>query len=436
VAAIGGLLYGFDTAVINGALPFFTAYFNLSPTMVGWAVSSALLGAIIGAISIGAPADKFGRRNMLILSAILFTISAIGSGLAVHINTFIAYRLIGGFAVGATSVLSPMYIAEIAPAKFRGRLVVTFQISLVVGILLAFITDYLLVNSGENNWRYMFISEIIPAITFFVFLFSVQKSPRWLIRKNKLAEAKLVLEQISPDENASETIMQIQETLKTEANKKKETLFGKKNYKYVLLGIAVGLFSHFTGIAIIMYYATDIFRMAGYSTDSAIGQTVLLGLTNLIFTILAMLLIDKIGRKKLLLTGLLGMSVFLGLFSYSFLSEISGIVNLFLLVGFVAFYASSMGAVVFVLLAEIFPNSIRSRGMSISLFANWIINAFVTFFFPVVVGAFDESKGIGYSFAFFSGLTFIGFWLFKKVLRETKNKSLEEIELKNNFIKL
>jgi len=435
VAAIGGFLYGFDTAVINGALPFFRAYFNLDATMTGWAVSSALIGSIIGAISIGVPGDKYGRREMLKLSAILFAISAIGTAMANDINTFIAFRLIGGLAVGAASVLSPMYISEISPAMFRGRLIVTFQLSLVVGILLAFMVDYMLVDTGANNWRYMFISEIFPSILFLILLFFVEKSPRWLVQKDRIEEAKLVIEAIGPEEDAQNLIIQIQNTLSREAGYKTENLFKKGNFKFILLGIAVGLFSQFTGIAIVMYYATDIFRSAGFSTDSAIGQTVVLGLTNLIFTIIAMLLIDKIGRKRLLLTGMLGMSVFLGLFSYSFLGgNLGNLINLILLVGFVAFFASSMGAVVFVLFAEIFPNSIRSRGMAIGSFSNWIVNASITFIFPVFVSAFDKRIGIGYSFAFFSIMTFIGFWVFKKFLFETHNRSLENIEMGNKMI--
>lgn len=435
VAAIGGFLYGFDTAVINGALPFFRVYFNLDATMTGWAVSSALIGSIIGAISIGVPGDKYGRREMLKLAAILFAISAIGTAWANDINTFIAFRLIGGLAVGAASVLSPMYISEIAPPRFRGRLIITFQLSLVIGILLAFMVDYILVDTGPNNWRYMFISEIIPAILFLVLLFFVEKSPRWLVQKDRIEEAKHVIEAIGPEEDSQSLIKQIQNTLSIEASYKTENLFNKTNFKFIMLGIAVGLFSQFTGIAIVMYYATDIFRSAGFSTDSAIGQTVVLGLTNLIFTIIAMLLIDKIGRKKLLLTGMLGMSVFLGLFSYSFLGgNLGNMINLILLVGFVAFFASSMGAVVFVLLAEIFPNSIRSRGMAIGSFSNWIVNASITFIFPVFIAAFDERIGIGYSFAFFSIMTFIGFWVFKKFLFETHNRSLENIEMEDKVI--
>ncbi|MCP4978032.1 MAG: sugar porter family MFS transporter [Maribacter sp.] len=430
VAAIGGLLYGFDTAVINGALPFFTAYFKLNPTMVGWAVSSALVGSIIGAIIIGGPADRYGRRQLLILTAVLFGVSAIGSGLANHINTFIFYRFLGGLAVGAASVLSPMYISEVSPTAFRGRLVMTFQLSLVVGILLAFMVDYSLVDIGENNWRWMFISEIMPASAFFIMLFLVQKSPRWLVQKGKPNDARKVLLSIDPNNDPEKTITEIQETIQDETENKQVRLLSKKNYKFALMGIAIGLFSQFTGIAIVMYYATDIFRMAGYSTNSAIGQTAVLGLTNLIFTIIAMLLIDKIGRKKLLLTGMISMFVFLGLFAFSFISgQQNGVFKLVLLIGFVASFASSMGATVFVLFAEIFPNRIRAKGMALASFSNWLINASITFLFPIIVGQFKENLGIGYCFAFFSAMTLLGYIIFKKTLNETKNKSLEELEL-------
>lgn len=430
VAAIGGLLYGFDTAVINGALPFFTTYFKLSPSMVGWAVSSALVGSIIGAIIIGGPADRYGRRQILIITAVLFGVSAIGTGMANQINTFIFYRFLGGLAVGAASVLSPMYISEVSPAAFRGRLIMTFQLSLVIGILLAFIVDYSLIDIGENNWRWMFISEVLPASIFFIMLFFVQKSPRWLVQKGKPEEARNALLSIDPKNDPDRTIAEIQETIQNEAENKQVRLWSSKNYKFALMGIAIGLFSQFTGIAIVMYYATDIFRIAGYSTNSAIGQTAVLGLTNLIFTIIAMLLIDKIGRKKLLLTGMIGMSVFLGLFAFSFISgQLNGMFKLGLLIGFVAFFASSMGATVFVLFAEIFPNRIRAKGMALGSFSNWLINASITFIFPIIVGKFEENIGIGYCFSFFSIMTFLGYIIFKKTLNETKNKSLEELEL-------
>ncbi len=432
VAAIGGLLYGFDTAVINGALPFFTGYFNLNDIMTGWAVSSALLGCIIGAIGAGKPGDRYGRRQMLKVSAILFLVSAFGTGMSTHINIFILARFIGGLAVGIASVLSPIYISEIAPASHRGRLIITFQLAIVIGILTAFFIDYLLIGIGRNNWRYMFLSEALPALLFLVLLYRVKKSPRWLMKTGQQEEAERIIREVNPSANASSILEDIKHSLEVEQLESQERLFKKPNLKFTMIGITIGMFAQFTGIAVVMYYATDIFRAAGFSTDSAIGQTVILGLTNLVFTLIAMYLIDKIGRKTLLLTGMLSMTLFLGLFAWAFLSNsFGGWLLLLLLIGFVASFSGSMGAVVFVLLAEIFPNNIRSRGVAIGSFAVWIVNGSITFLFPIVSGAFGGGKGIGFSFAFFSMMTFIGFLLFKKFLFETSKLTLEEIELRN-----
>ena len=432
VAAIGGLLYGFDTAVINGAFPFFTSYFNLNDVMTGWAVSSALLGCIVGAIGAGRPGDRFGRREMLKVSAILFLVSAFGTGLASNVQLFILARFIGGLGVGIASVLSPTYISEIAPASNRGSLIVTFQLAIVVGILVAFFVDYLLIHTGPNNWRFMFLSESLPALLFLVLLYRVARSPRWLMKKGKQEEAGKIIGELMPGEDPEEILDEIRKSLETEKLETQERLFKKPNLKFTLIGITIGLFSQFTGIAIVMYYATDIFRAAGFSTDSAIGQTVILGLANLVFTILAMRYIDRLGRRKMLLAGMLSMALFLGLFALEFMFDtFGGGLMLFFLIGFVASFASSMGAVVFVLLAEVFPNRIRSRGVAMGSFAVWIINGSITFLYPVVVGAFGDGKGIGFSFAFFSVMTFAGFFIFRKFLFETSNMTLEEIERRN-----
>ncbi|MBS2212674.1 sugar porter family MFS transporter [Carboxylicivirga mesophila] len=432
VAAIGGLLYGFDTAVINGALPFFKAHFQLNDIMTGWAVSSALVGCIIGAIGVGKPGDRYGRRQMLKLSAFLFLISALGTGLAPEITSFIVFRFIGGLAVGAASVLSPMYISEIAPPTHRGRLIVTFQLALVIGILLAFFVDYLLIDCGQNNWRYMFMSEAIPSLIFMILLFRVGKSPRWLVQKGNYEQAQLVIQQVNPLDESENIIREIRETIAEEKKQQQEKLFKKPNLKFTLIGICIGLYSQLTGVAIVFYYATDIFRAAGFSTDSAIGQTVILGLTNLTFTLLAMKFIDRIGRKTLLYYGTLGMAIALGVFSWAFyMGQTSSWILIIVLIVYVAFFASSMGAVVFVLLAEVFPNNIRSRGVAVGSFSNWMVSGVITFLFPVVTGMFDQGKGVAYSFAFFSVMTFSGFFFFKKYLFETTNKSLEEIEREN-----
>ena len=432
VAAIGGLLFGYDTAVINGALPFFKAHFELSNAMTGWAVSSALLGCIFGAAFIGKPGDKYGRRKMLKSMAALFFISALGTALAPSISVFVFARFIGGIAVGGASVISPMYISEIAPANYRGRLTIIFQLAIVIGILVAFFADYLLIDTGVNNWRYMFLSEVVPALFFYTLLFFVGQSPRWLLLSGNSEEALKVIRDINTVGDTEQIYNDIKNSVEQEPSGEKGLLLKKPYFRLILIGIAVGIFNQLTGIAIVMYYATDIFRAAGFSTSSAIGQTVIIGLTNLVFTIFAMMIIDKVGRKKLLLIGTLGMTVFLGLFSLAFLKNIfPGWVSLVLLIGYVAFFASSFGAVIWVLLAEIFPNNIRSRGMSIGSFSSWGANFLLTFFFPIIVGLFNDGKGIGYSFAFFAVMTFIAYFIFKKHLFETKNKTLEQIESEN-----
>jgi len=429
VAALGGLLFGFDTAVINGAMPFFTKYFDLTGAMQGWAVSSALIGCIVGALFIGRPGDYLGRRFMLRVLALLFLVSAVGTGLSNHFTSFVIYRLIGGLAVGGSSVLSPMYISEIAPPKMRGRLTLTFQLAIVTGILVAFFSDYLLLNTGENNWRWMFISEALPAILFFGMLFFVKRSPRWLVKMNLPEEAKEVIRIVNPEADVEKLIHEIQDSLDEEVFSKNIYLFKKPYLGLIIIGMSIGFFNQLTGINVIMYYATDIFRSAGFSTNSAIGQTVIIGLTNLIFTLLAMKLIDLIGRKKLLLTGTLGMAIFLGLFAFAYLTEqFQGTFLLFMLVGFIAFFAASQGAVIWVLLAEMFPNNIRGRGTSFGSFSHWFFNGITSFLFPVIVGAFPNGKGVGYAFSFYAVATFISFFVFKKYLTETKGHSLEELE--------
>ena len=428
VAALGGLLFGYDTAVINGALPFFTEYFQLTPSMQGWAVSSALIGCILGAFFIGKLGDQFGRRNMLRIMALFFLVSALGSGLANSLNAFVIYRLLGGIAIGGASVLSPMYITEIAPPKYRGRLTITFQLSIVLGILVAFFADYLLLDIGKNNWRWMFASESIPALLFLILLFFVSRSPRWLIAKERHDEAIFVLKSVGNEEDVQVTYNEIKESIKADTIDASKTLWRKPYFKLVVIGILVGMFNQFTGINIVMYYATDIFRMAGFSTESAIGQTVLIGLTNLIFTLIAMQLIDKIGRKRLLLIGSIGMTLFLGIFTFFFLKAEMSVVLVVCLIGFVAFFAASQGAVIWVLFSEMFPNNIRSRGVAIGTFSHWFFNGLTSFLFPIIVGAFSGSTGAGYIFAFYTVATLISYFFYKKYLIETKGKSLEQIE--------
>jgi len=426
-AALGGLLFGFDTAVINGAMPFFTKFFELSGAGQGWAVSSALIGSVFGALFIGRPGDFLGRRYMLRILALMFIISAVGAGLSNNLTSFVIYRFIGGLAIGGSSVLSPMYISEIAPPDIRGRLTLTFQLAVVIGILVAFFSDYLLLNTGENNWRWMFIAGALPAILFFIMLLFVKKSPRWLVKKGDIEAARDVIRSVNPRADAEKLLQDIRNSLDEEVLSKNIYLFKKPYLKLVLIGISIGFFNQFTGINTIMYYTTDIFRSAGFSTNSALAQTVVIGLTNLLFTLIAMRIIDKIGRKKMLLIGSLGMTVFLAFFSWTFLSGMTGgKLLLIFLVGFIAFFAASQGAVIWVLLAEMFPNNIRARGTSLGSFSHWFFNVVLSFLFPVVARGIPN--GTGYAFIFYTLVTFASFFVFRKFLTETKGQSLEELE--------
>ena len=434
-SALGGLLFGYDTVIINGAMLDLVKHFHLTPALQGWTVSSALVGCILGTILIGKPGDTFGAQRLLQLLAILFLASSVGCGLAPTISIFILFRFIGGLAIGGASVLCPVYISEISPPKHRGVLTSTFQLAIVVGILLSLISNYLLLNIGDQNWRWMLFSGSLPAVAFFLMLFTIKKSPRWLVKKGRIEEAKKNIEELSSHEiDTEQTIIEIQESINTEKIAKRINLFKKPYRKITFIGIFVGIISQLTGIGVVFYYSAQIFSIAGFSSDTSMLQSVILGMTNLIFTLLAMAIIDKVGRKNLLLVGQLGMVTVLGLFGYGLLSgNISGYWLVALLVSYIAFFASSMGVVIWVVLSEMFPNIIRARGASIGSSANWVVNASLNFLFPVVIGYFGTTKaaqqiGMSYAFIFFSVFTFIGFLYVNKYLIETKGKTLEQIE--------
>ncbi|MGQ7868341.1 sugar porter family MFS transporter [Sunxiuqinia sp. sy24] len=434
-AALGGLLFGYDTVIINGAMVDLVNYFELSPSLQGWTVSSALIGCILGTILIGKPGDIFGAKRLLQIMAVLFFTSSAGCGLASSISMFIISRFIGGLAIGASSVLCTVYISEIAPPKHRGMLASTFQLAIVVGILLSLISNYMLLNIGENNWRWMLFSGAFPAVAFFIMLLFIKKSPRWLVKKGRIDEARVIIEELSMHEiDTEQTIREIQESIYTEDTGKRIQLFKKPYRKIIIIGIFVGIFNQLTGIGVVFYYSSQIFRIAGFSADSSMAQSVILGATNLIFTLIAMSVIDKVGRKKLLLFGQMGMVVVLGLFGYGLLSgNISGYWLVALLVGYIAFFAASQGVVVWVLLSEMFPNIIRARGASMGSFANWMVSATLNFLFPVVIGLFGstlaaQQLGMSYAFIFLAVVSLIGFFYLKRNLIETKGKTLEQIE--------
>lgn len=425
VAALGGLMFGFETAVINGAIHYVAEYFQLNPFMKGFVVSTALAGCVVGALFIGKPGDKYGRRYMLKIMAALFLFSMLGTGLATNVWVFILARFIGGIAVGGASVLTPTYISEVAPPKIRGRLVATSQLAIVTGILVAFFSDYMIDSVFHSSWRWMFLAGVVPSAIFWVLLFFITRSPRWLVKVGRENEARQVIARVNTDENIDELLVSIKDSLKEETANKGVALFKKPYFRLVLIGIAVGMFNQLAGINVIMYYSTDIFREAGFSGESALLQSVLIGVTNLMFTIIAMTVIDRFGRKFLLYVGSVGMSVFLGLFSWAFITDNkSGFILLALLIGYIAFFAFSQGAVIWVILSEMFPNSVRARGMAIGSFSHWFFNFGIALLFPLV----SAKIGVGFVFVFFTVATALSLLFYKYGLIETKGKSLEEIE--------
>ena len=425
VGALGGLLFGFDTAVISGTLNFIQPYFGLSEAGLGWTVSSLLFGCIAGVFMAGKAGDRYGRKKILMSAAILFFISAIGSASSHTLFTFIAARVLGGLAVGVASILSPMYIAEISPAKYRGRLVSLNQLAIVIGILVAFFTNYLLVDTGENNWRWMLLVMTLPSSLLFLSLFFVPESPRWLVARKQNNDALKVLLKTSGEEFAYSELKEIENTLKTQQESNYRDLLAPKIKPFVFIGIILALFQQITGINTIMYYAPKIFASVGQSNGSALLQTVAIGGTNLVFTLVAMVLIDRFGRKPLILIGSAGMSLTLaGLSVLFFINQTSSAMVLILILGYIAFFAASLGPVVWVLITELFPNRLRSKGMSVAVVALWIACSIVSIIFPVML----EKLSGGITFLIFAVICVASLIYVWKYVPETKGKSLEELE--------
>ncbi|MGB5847181.1 MAG: sugar porter family MFS transporter [Ignavibacteriaceae bacterium] len=434
VAALGGLLFGFDTAVISGTTHWLKDVYDLSSFWLGFTVAGALIGTIIGAIFVGKPADKYGRRSMLFMLAVLYFISALGSALAWDWYSFLFFRFIGGLGVGGASVVSPMYIAEISPAKYRGRLVAITQFNIVLGILLAFFSNYLIagLNLGVIEWRWMFGVEAVPAAAFFFLLFFIPLSPRWLVAVGRVSEAKIVLEKCGTDSgNIDEEIGEIKTSLDIENTSGVEPFFDKKYLKPIMLAVAIAMFNQLSGINALMYYAPHIFKMAGAEAGSALLQTVAVGGTNLLLTMAALLVIDHFGRKKLMLVGSIGYIISLGATAWAFytygteFNETGSFIVLASLILFIASHAFGQGAVIWVFISEIFPNRVRARGQALGSFTHWFMAAAISWTFPMIA----EISG-GHTFAFYT-VCMIGqlFWVLK-VMPETKGISLEQIQKK------
>lgn len=426
VAALGGLLFGFDTAVIAGATHALTDAYQLTPAALGLTVASALWGTILGALFAGIPGDRYGRRDSLRVMAILYVISALGCGFAWDWYSLVFFRLIGGLGIGGSSVLGPMYIAEIAPAKWRGRLVGFFQFNVVAGILLAYFSNYLLglANFGATEWRWKLGVSALPAILFFLLLFGIPRSPRWLVKKRRVDEARTVLQQIG-EPNVEQELQHIVESIDVEHGHGDEPLFQWKHRLPIFLAVSIGMFNQLSGINAILYYLNDIFAKAGFSKVSGDLQAVAIGATNLLFTIIAMSVIDRLGRKTLLLVGAVGTALCLAGVTYIFSTARHEDWLVWLLVGYIAFFAFSQGAVIWVYLSEVFPNRVRAKGQSLGSATHWIMNAAISGIFPVLAASSGAAP-----FMFFSVMMVVQFFVVLLFYPETKGVSLEELQKK------
>lgn len=424
VGALGGLLFGFDTAVISGTTHALTQVYHLSPALLGVTVSSALVGTVIGAMGAGIPGQRFGRRDSLRVMAVFYVISALGCAFAWNWPALIFFRFIGGVGIGGSSVLGPMYIAEIAPTEWRGRLVGFFQVNIVVGILLAYVSNFLIgtMHLGAYEWRWQLGISGVPALFFLLALFGIPRSPRWLSMKMKLDEALHVL-RLTGIPNPQGDLDEIVASIHLERSASADPLFSKRYRFPVFLAITVGMFCQLSGINAILYYLNDIFAMAGASKVSGDLQAVAVGVANLVATLLAMTVIDKIGRKKLLLFGTAGLALCLSAVSYVFLTHKHLDWLVWLLMIYIAFFAVSQGAVVWVYISEVFPTRVRSKGQSLGSSSHWFTNAAISLVFPLMA----VSSG-AYPFIFFAAMMVLDFFLVLFYYPETSNISLEHLQ--------
>ncbi|MBS1916024.1 MAG: sugar porter family MFS transporter [Bacteroidetes bacterium] len=426
IAALGGFLFGFETAVISGAESTIEKMWSLNSFWQGFTVASSLIGTVVGSLIAGIPAKKYGRKKVLMTIAVMYVFAAIGCASISTWILFVLFRFIGGIAVGASSVVGPMYISEISPAKLRGRLAGSFQLNIVIGIFVALTTNFLFKDFGENSWRWMLGVMVIPAALFFILVRYIPESPRWLILNYRDAEAIPIMQRIG-EMNTQKAI----EDIRLSVSHHEESLFRKKYIKPILFAMLLAMFNQLSGINALFYYAPRIFEIAGFDKSNSYLQPIYLGAANLVFTLLAMSVIDKFGRKKLLLIGSVGMIIFLALtgFSIAHPGENNGAV-IFYLIGFIAFFAFSQGAVVWVFISEIFPNSVRSQGGSLGSFTHWIMAAIISWIFPAIakVESNNVHTGVVYAFYFFAFMMLVHLFFVWIVMPETKGKSLETIQ--------
>ena len=424
VGALGGLLFGFDTAVIAGTTHSLTAVYSLSPSDLGLTVAMALIGTIIGAMSAGIPGQKWGGRETLRLLAVFYVLSALGCAFAWNWHVLLAARFLGGLGIGGSSVLGPVYIAELAPARIRGRLVGLFQINIVIGILLAYFSNYCIARMGLGaaEWRWQFGVAAIPAVLFLVMLFGIPPSSRWLVTQNRVEEARSVL-QLMDAENPEAELKEIVDSIHLERLQTSEPLFAWKYRLPLFLAITIGMFNQLSGINAILYYLNDIFAAAGFSKVSSDLQAVAVGSMNLVATLLAMSVIDKLGRKTLLLIGSVGTAACLAGVAGVFFTQSHRSFLLWLLVGYIAFFAISQGAVIWVYISEIFPTRVRAKGQALGSSSHWIMNAIIAYTFPQLA----KSSG-AYPFVLFAVMMAVQFFVVLFVYPETKGVTLEQMQ--------
>jgi MFS transporter, SP family, arabinose:H+ symporter len=425
--ALGGLLFGFDTVVISGAIDALVRLYGLSPQAKGFTVAIGLVGTVVGALGAGQIGQRLGSRETLRITALLYVASAFGCALAWNWPSFMTFRFIGGLGIGASSVLGPVYIAELAPAKLRGRLVATFQFNVVFGIMLAYTSNYLFrtMHLGAAEWRWQVGIAAAPAAVFLALLFGIPRSPRWSASRNRIDEALTVLKMMGdPDPEAE--LASIREALAQEHATAHERVFQWK-YRYPLfLAISIGAFNQLAGINAILYYLNNIFAAAGFSQISSDQQAIVIGTTNFLFTIVGMSLIDKLGRKTLLLIGAAGCASCLSGVAWVFGTQSHPGALLWLLVGFIAFFSVSQGAVIWVYIGEVFPTSVRAKGQGVGSASHWFMNAIIAQLFPVVVNKMSTAT----PFVFFAVMTAVQFLVVLFVYPETKGQTLEQLQSK------
>jgi sugar porter (SP) family MFS transporter len=424
VATIGGLMFGFDVGIISGAVPFIQPYFGWDELQLGWGVSSILAGCIIGAFGIGSLTEKYGRKRLLVTVALLFAVSCTGMSLARGAPFFIASRVLGGLAVGAVSVLSPMYVAEVAPARIRGTLVTIYQLAITMGILVSYLINFAL-HDVDDNWRWMFATGLVPSLLFFTGLIFIPESPRWLVKAGKGEKASHVLARIGGEAFAASEMTEIQKSLtNTGGGSGLRVLFAPRYRKVLIVGLFLSVFVQITGINTVVDYAPKILIAAGLEIKNALLQTSLIGLVNFAFTFFAVWLIDRLGRRTFYIIGSSGMAVTLLLLAAAFHYEMDPRFTTLCIMLFIAFFASCIGPAFWTMVSEMFPNQIRGQAVALASFTQWAFNFLVVLLFPYVLDAIGGSM----TFLFLAVMSVIQLLIVWIYLKETKGRSLEEIE--------